>query len=429
MGGDFIIGAETKLQGLLRDIDLQPLFDSAVKAGAEEILLRDTDENVIIRNGNCREEKSLQFEKPVHLEGEIVGHIFVRGDNSSKKILESIGDLIFDVISLLIKNSMKSLLATEANEAAVDWSYNNIIETNCKSEISEIRYRELLSCLEIKVQEQIDELKQAQAKLLQQGEISSDGKPASGVDHEISNPLGFISGNINTLRQYLSKFKDMLLFYRKDFDSIEVVSKSGNEALQKNLKLDLIFNETNTFITGNGDGTERVKQRASELKCLSHLDEGSRINIDINREIDRTLSVLTNEIPANTEIEHDYNALPLFNCNPAHLCQVFLNIIMNALQAGGENLSLVISTRCVAGWIRINITDNGPGIPDNAINRIFEPSYTTKEAGKGTGMGLHVAYETVASYGGSIEVESREGQGAIFSIFLPLTDMEQDNNI
>jgi signal transduction histidine kinase len=429
MGGDFIIGAETKLQGLLRDIDLQPLFGNAVKAGAEEILLRDTDENVLIRNGNCRKEKSSKFEKAVHFQGEIIGHIVVRGNSSNKNILESIGDLIFDVISLLIKNSMKTLLATEANEDAVDWSYNNVIETDCTYEISENRHRELLSSLETKVQEQIDELKQAQAALLQQGKIVSAEKPASGVSHEINNPLGFVSSNINTLRQCMSKFKAMLLSYRKTFENSGGMGKSEKEEDPGNVKIDHICNDTDEFITENLNSPDRIKQTASELKCFSHFDEGSRINIDINREIDRTLNVLTHEIPADTKIERDYNALPLFNCNPAHLYQIFFNIILNALQTGREKLSLVISTRCVAGWIRINITDNGPGIPDDAIHRIFEPSYTTKDPDRGTGMGLHVSYEAVASYGGSIEVESRAGQGATFSIFLPLTDMEQNNNM
>ncbi len=420
MGGDFITGAETKLQGLLRDIDLQPLFDSAVKAGVEEILLKDTDENVIIHNGNCHKEESLKFEKPVHLDGEIVGHIVVRGDSSSQKTIESIGDLIFDVISLLIKNSMEKILATEANEAAVDWSYNNIIETNCTSEISEDRYRELLRCLEIKVQEQIDELKQAQSKLLQQGEITSDGKQSSGVAHEESNPLGFISSNINTLRQYMSKFKDMLLFYRKAFERSESMDKSANEEDRR---------DAGQLIAKSHDSAYNFTPTGSDLQCFSHVDEGSRINIDINREIDRTLNILTHDIPEGTEIKRDCNSLPLFMCNPAHLCQVLFNIILNSLETRGERLSIVISTRCIAGWIRINITDNGPGIADDVINRIFEPLYTTKDGVKGSGMGLYNAYNTVASYGGSIEVESRKGQGATFSIFLPLTDKEQDNNI
>ncbi|HEX8960201.1 MAG TPA: HAMP domain-containing sensor histidine kinase, partial [Geobacteraceae bacterium] len=145
---------------------------------------------------------------------------------------------------------------------------------------------------------------------------------------------------------------------------------------------------------------------------------------DLNAEVDRTLSVLDHEIPEDAEIVKDYHPLPRVCCNPALICQVFFNIIQNALQARKSGLRLTISTRRDSSGIRISFADNGPGIPDGIRNRLFEPFFTTREVGAGTGMGLAVAYDVVTRYGGTIEAESLAGGGALFTITLPLQRTE-----
>ncbi|HDH53671.1 MAG TPA: HAMP domain-containing histidine kinase, partial [Nitrospirae bacterium] len=113
----------------------------------------------------------------------------------------------------------------------------------------------------------------------------------------------------------------------------------------------------------------------------------------------------------------------------AHICQVFFNIILNAIQAGKEGFKLIISTRHLSNLVKIDFSDNGPGIPENIRNRIFDPFFTTKEVGTGTGMGLNVTYEIISSYGGTIEVKSETGKGTTFSILLPLPQKAGDAGV
>ncbi len=214
----------------------------------------------------------------------------------------------------------------------------------------------------------------------------------------------------------------MVAFYNASLEDSRVPESVRKSSRQKweELKLDFISSDIEDLIKQSLEGTERVKKIVSDLKGFSHIDEGTEAVVDINTEIDRTLNVLTHEIPEGAEIIKDYHPLPGFKCNPALVCQVFLNIILNAIQARKLTLKLFISTGYNNSRIAVRFSDNGRGIPEEIRSRIFEPFYTTKDVGKGTGMGLTAAYETITGYGGTIEVESRPEEGATFTITLPV---------
>jgi signal transduction histidine kinase len=125
-------------------------------------------------------------------------------------------------------------------------------------------------------------------------------------------------------------------------------------------------------------------------------------------------------MPEGTEIVRNYGPLPGFDCKPGLICQVFLNLLMNALQARPKELRLVIATMRDGESIRLSFADNGPGIPDEIKNRIFDPFYTTRDVGSGAGMGLTVAYDIISAYGGTIDVNCPEEGGAVFTITLPI---------
>ena len=428
MENEYIIGADKSLKEVIKGIDFVSLFRSALNAGASEVVLEDSKGKILHRHGASSHEGVFSIKKPLNLEGETAGHLIISGDKSRREFIESIGELIFDAANAVIKSNHKSVLAAETHETVASQSYNELLESNRKLQLSENKYRSLASRLEKEVQARTEELTQAHAKLLHQEKIASVGQLAAGIAHEINNPLGFISSNINTLNQYVSRFKDMLLFYRSALEK-GAAADSERELSRKKwreYKFDFIFSDVEELIRESREGAERVKKIVSDLKGFSHIDDVNEAVIDINREIDRTLNVLTHEIPGDAEIIKDYESLPGFTCNPAHICQAFLNIILNSLQTGKQGLKLVITTRYTDDSIRIDFSDNGPGIPEDIKNRIFEPFFTTKEVGKGTGMGLNVTHEIIASYGGAIEVKDGPGKGATFSILLPPAKKEKD---
>jgi len=265
-------------------------------------------------------------------------------------------------------------------------------------------------------------LKKAHARLLQQEKMVSIGQLAAGVAHEINNPLGFIYSNLQTMDKYVMRFMAMLDFYR---DTIP--NAAGKDALiaacrlkWEELKLDAVYADVAELTRQSLEGAQRVKKIVSDLKDFSHLDAVGQFQVDLNDEIDKTLNVLTHELPAGTEIVRNYGPLPGFLCKPAFFCQVFLNLLLNAVQARRKGLRLDITTMHVGESIRISFADNGPGIPDEIRNRIFEPFYSTRDVGSGAGMGLTVAYDIIATYGGTIEVNCPEDGGAVFTITLPI---------
>ncbi len=427
MDNDYIIGAEKSLKELVKSVDLMPLFKSVVSGGASELVLEDADGGILLRYGDTSHSDSACEKQTVYVEGEVAGHIVVRGTGSDA--MEDIGRIVLNAVKIILKSSCKMAILPDTHTAVAHQSYEELLESNEKLLSSERKYRELSNRLEEEVMKRTEELKRAHAKFLQQEKIASVGQLAAGVAHEINNPLGFISSNINSLQQYVSKFREMLTFYHGTMGQSNVTDDDRTQALQKwnTLKLDFIMTDVDDLIKESLNGAARVKKIVSDLKGFSHIDEAQNVDIDINREIDRTLNVLSHEIPKDAEIIRNYGNIPPFSGNAARICQAFFNIILNAIQAKSEGLKLTVTTRGTNHLIRIACSDNGPGIPDNVSNRIFEPFFTTKAVGTGTGMGLNVSYEIITSYGGSIEIDSEPGKGATFSISLPLSFRGGDN--
>lgn len=419
---DYIVGEEKKLLELIKGPDIMPLLKSAVNAGAASAALVNAEGEILHQYGEADRAAGLIVSRPVYLEGEVAGQIVISGLKDRELLLNAVGELMFNALKIILQCNFKTILATETHKTVVYQSYEELLETNEKLKLSEGKYRELAGSLEKQVQERTEDLKRAHAKLLHQEKLASVGQLAAGVAHEINNPLGFILSNINTLNQYFYKLKEMVFFYRAALEKKDASGKYLEKSKQQweRLKLDFVFEDTDDLIRESLEGAGRVKKIVSDLKGFSHIDEAHKSDADINTEIDRTLSVLTHEIPQGVQIVKNYGELPPFSCNAAHICQAFYNILLNALQAGGAGLVIDIATQNANNMIKIKFSDNGPGIPDSIRDRIFEPFFTTKEVGTGTGMGLNVTYEIISSYQGTIEVESEVGKGTAFSILLPL---------
>ena len=271
-----------------------------------------------------------------------------------------------------------------------------------------------------------EELERTQAQLLQSDKLASIGQLAAGVAHEINNPIGFISSNLNTLRQYAQDIRKMLDSHNELIELINPELGSINEKAEKVRKLyeELDFGYTlkdlDDLVTESIDGGERVRKIVADLRDFSHVDSPDLGHEDINDLIEKTINVAWNELKYKAEVVRQYGQLPDVPCYGGKLGQVILNLLVNAAHAIDDHGTITVSTKKHGGNARISISDTGCGIPQENLKRIFDPFFTTKEVGEGTGLGLHLTYSIVQSHGGRITAQSTVGQGSTFTIDIPL---------
>ena len=137
MKNEYIIGIDKSLKEIIKDVDLIPLFKSAVSTGATDVMVEDSKGEILYRHSGPVEESVFTIKKPVHIEGEIAGHIIIKGDCKKKGIIEAIGELISDAVKIILNNSFKTIPATETHKTLFNRSYEELLETNRKLRLSD----------------------------------------------------------------------------------------------------------------------------------------------------------------------------------------------------------------------------------------------------------------------------------------------------
>ncbi|MEW6440086.1 MAG: ATP-binding protein, partial [bacterium] len=264
-----------------------------------------------------------------------------------------------------------------------------------------------------------EELQQTEAQLVHSEKMASLGQLVAGVAHELNNPISFIYGNMRVLEDYLESIRKVLDAYRSC--SRESGAARELEAFWRESDMDFVLSDLASLIEGCREGATRTKQIVQDLRTFSRLDEAERQTADLNEGIRSTLNLLGSRLKGRIRVHLDLGDLPPVECYAGQINQVFMNLLANAEQAISGSGDIWIRSRCLpSGEVECRIRDSGPGIPADILHKIFDPFFTTKPVGSGTGLGLSISYGIARRHGGRITAESEPGQGAVFTLLIPV---------
>jgi len=311
------------------------------------------------------------------------------------------------------------LLATLAAQSAIAIqnarSYRSVQELNVALED---RVRERTSALErsnVELGRKHDEversrteltrayqdLQSTQRQLLQSEKLASLGQLVAGVAHEINNPVSFIVGNLDPLREKL-------------------VALNTAAARHGDVELLRLVRRVAAMVETIGRGAERTAGIVQDLRTFSRVGDAAFVPCDLHESLEVSLRLLKPKWDQRIAIERAYGDLPEMPAMAGQINQVFMNLLANAMDAIGQRGTVRITTAREGEMARIDVTDDGVGIPEEHLHRIFDPFFTTKPQGQGTGLGLSISHGIVTGHGGRIEVRSAVGKGSTFTVYLPL---------
>ena len=269
-----------------------------------------------------------------------------------------------------------------------------------------------------KLREAHDQLKRTQQQLLQSEKMASLGKLVAGVAHELNNPISFVLGNMHAMQRYTPRFKNYLDAIHKGASREELAK------MRAELRIDHILDDLAPLLTGAVEGAERTRDIVDGLKRFSAADRDENIEFNLAEIIERSVHWVTRATPMNFNVQMDMPKEILFFGSPGQIQQVITNLVQNASDAT-ENMqepALTITANEDEEGICILFRDNGPGISDQSMSKIFDPFYTTKPVGKGTGLGLSISYGIIERHGGHLSVSNAPEGGAEFKLCLPNTN-------
>ena len=282
----------------------------------------------------------------------------------------------------------------------------------------------------------LHQLQRSQTQLVQAEKMSALGDLVAGIAHEINNPVNFIHGNLPHVQDYAQSLINVIALYQQNYPYPADGVQQNVEAID----LQFIQQDLPQMLDSMQLGTDRIRQIVLSLRNFSRIDEAAYKSVEIHDGIDNALLILRHRLKSRSErseilIVKDYGDLPLVECYAGQLNQVFMNIIINAIEAleyataqrtYQENQDtpsqITIRTSVIeSSWIEVEIADNGLGMPEDVQSRVFDLFFTTKPIGKGTGMGMSISYQIIVEqHGGKLLCFSAPGRGSEFKIQIPV---------
>lgn len=274
---------------------------------------------------------------------------------------------------------------------------------------------------------------ESQVQLRQAEKMAALGQMVAGIVHEINTPLAYVKGTFELLKDQLVPVKSLaqqsyeftaLLRAPKREKTVLTAQMENVESLSKDVVEQGLIDEMQGLLKDGIHGIEQISEIVVNLKNFSRLDRAKVSEFAVTEGLESTLLLARHMLKDKVDVRKNFANVPKITCSPSQINQVFLNIITNAVHAMVDHIEKPVITLSTSmdgnNMVRVDIEDNGSGIPQDVLPKIFDPFFTTKAVGKGTGMGLSISYKIIQEHGGQINVHSEPGVGTIFSILLPI---------
>lgn len=348
-------------------------------------------------------------------------------------------------VAIYIDKKLWGLLGAFQNSAPRQWDGDEvqlltIVAEHMGIALQQSEYVQTIQQQSETLEKTLDELKRSQLQLVQTEKMASLGQLVAGIAHEINNPVSFIHGNLDFVQEYAQNLLCTVRLYQKYHTAVP-------PALQEQLDtMDLEFVEADLprLLISMRHGTDRISNIVRSLRTFSHLDEATLKTVDLHEGLDSALAILAprwrGELqPPTIHIQRHYGQLPAVTCHVGAINQVFLGVLSNAIDAIQDTLKtdmetgeqpfpnpsngqITITTSAIdPDMVCVSIRDNGVGMDEDVLAKVFNPFFTTKPVGQGTGMGMSISHQVITKqHNGMFKCQSVVGKGTEFVIHLPV---------
>lgn len=400
------------LAELLRGIHSAKLSAALDLSLAADWRLQGCDDNVLLRSAQPHTENGTWCSVGLRVELETVGTLSTHGPQERLP-----GAAAW--LELLLAATHRYSMAADLHLETVFINYTELQREHQALQESEQRYRELAGQLEQRVAEQVILIERSQRQLYQAEKMASVGSLAAGVAHEINNPIGFLRSNLGTAIKNVASMQAALLAYHRG-------ANAEAEAIWQARDLGFVLEDFPALLAESVSGADRVARIVANLKDYANIDHAEADMVDLNDAVRTVMGLVGDQPREKIALLMDLQSLPSILCDRSRIHQVLLSLVQNSLQALKGSGTIRVSSVLRGNEIRIAVGDDGCGIDAAVLARIFDPFFTLQDVGKGTGLGLTVSQEVIASYGGRIEVESQLGVGSTFTVCLPVSGKTAD---
>ncbi len=364
---------------------------------------------------------------PILVELEPVGYLVISPVGTGETgDIERWAAILMQILDRLVADRYRTLMATGIHAEVVESAYSELQAKHMALECSEVRYRQLAENLELEVRRQTEAIRLAQTRLIHQEKMAAVGQLAAGMAHEINNPMGFITSNLNTLQRYHIDLARLLGAYETLTLAVESRASAAipqavkAKAVAAEIDIHFLMKDASDLLSESLSGAQRIADIVRDLKDFARPGEEKWSTVDIAQLLRTTLRMMALEMPAAVRVETDLPLLPGIRCLPRQVNLVFANILRNAIQSiAGEGVIRIRARQAESG-VTVIIADTGSGMADAVREKIFEPFFTTRPVGQGKGLGMHTAWRIVEVHGGRLECASRPGTGTAVKVWLPL---------